>query len=271
MMNKQSLFLAGLGVAGVAAAAFLAGSAGSTMSARTSQGQQQSAAAMVESEEYVGLTGEAPHLSARYTFAVRGDGASATVTRKFDRVGNQVASDRDLRLPHGVRVEVSDHLEAVTATRVPGMPAPPRSQSDIWKPETNCETAADGMNRRSKSEAGESILGFATRKIVEDNPTMRLTRWFAPALGCAELKQLAEFKAADGSITDISERRAVSARAGEPDSALFAWPSDYTNLSPSERYLRDVAHCGCAMNSNTLAALRKEDPWFQQNRLDRPE
>lgn len=266
MTKAQKFIIGGIGIAGAAVMFSLFGPA---ISAGSSQASSQSKAAVVESEEFVGLAGEAPHLSARYTFAVRSDGSTATVTRKFDRAGKLVASDRDLRMPHGIRVAVADHLRVVTATRAPGLAKPPRSPSEIWTPESNCETSADGLNRRPRSEVGDPIMGFATLKIIEDDSTMRLTRWFSPELGCAELRQLAEFKSADGSITDTSERRAVAARPGEPSAALFEWPLEYENLSPSEKYLRAVAHCGCAMNSDTLAALRKEDGWFHQNRMDR--
>lgn len=223
----------------------------------------------VESEEYVGLVGQPAHLSARYTFAVRGDGAMATVVKKYDRAGRVKELDRSLRLPDGVHAEVSDHLKLVTATRAPGVSGPPRADSELRSSDLGCQANVGAPDQRSAGERGEPMLDFATLRFIEDNATMRLTRWFAPELGCAELRQLAEFKDAAGKVTDTSERRAVRAVAGQPAADLFSWPESYENVAPSERYVRAMAHCKCELNADTLAALKRQDGWFQQNRLKR--
>lgn len=216
----------------------------------------------IESEERVGLTGEEPHLSARYVFALRSDGATAVVTTKYNRAGSVHAVDRDLLLPGGIRAEVSDHLRVVTATK-PVSPLPAGTAVRLHNaPPASCADQADGA-------PGERILGFSTIKTIKETPAMRLTRWIAPALGCAELRQVAEFKGSDGRITDTSDRNAVRVLSTEPDNALFDWPVDYENVPPSERYLRAASHCKCPTNPSTLQALKQQDQDYLKRRYVR--
>ncbi|MDX2154260.1 MAG: hypothetical protein SFV54_26200 [Bryobacteraceae bacterium] len=225
----------------------------------------------VESDEYVAKAGASPWRSAHYTFAFRGDGSTAIVTSTFDSKGAPVAIDRKVTLSTGVYAEIADHLKAVTATRSPNAAAVMSSRTaGGWDPGSNCAVTFDKLNRRAAPEKGEAIAGHATVKFVEDSASMRLTRWFAPGLGCSELKQLAEFKGAGGAITDTSQRTAVKVTRGEPDEALFDWPNEYEYLSPSERYLKSAASCGCPVSPETLAALKRSDPSYRERAWRKP-
>jgi hypothetical protein len=86
-----------------------------------------------------------------------------------------------------------------------------------------------------RTAAGETLVG---REVVDSLDAVRIDThqpsspemesWYAPAYGCALVKQVIHY--GSGTSTKVLE----SLKPGDPDDRLFEVPADYDEVSPSE-------------------------------------
>jgi hypothetical protein len=220
----------------------------------------------VESVEFVYKAGEAKWKSATYLFASYSDGSEAKIVNTYTKQGDPFEQERELWIADGIHAEVADHLRVVSAVQSPSQTADKHRLIRKLDPGSGCSATYDRRTVRQAGKPVEAFLGFDLLEFSESTPSMRLTRWLAPALGCAELRQFVEFIGPGGKVTDTSERVAVRAANSEPPREHLAWPASYENVSPAEKYLKAMDRCKCPLQQGTLAALQKHDPDYLKNR-----
>lgn len=116
----------------------------------------------------------------------------------------------------------------------------------------------------------EALSGYETQKIFYDMKLARRTLWRAPALGCAELRDLFEkIDPKSGQVVAVGDRVAVDIRQGDPDQALFQLPTGLRNVSPSELAAAAAADCcNAKLKEGELAAMEPADRHFRKFRFD---
>lgn len=167
------------------------------------------------------------------------------------------AQMRVIVYPDGRRAEVYDALHAVTH-----WPADPRhyafQEKLLLAPPRDCvEQPWDYL-------AGYTKLGGVRVAIVKEFPrgSSGLTSWRAPELGCEKLQETLTQVQEDGSFRLVTETKFVSLKLGAPDTALFAVPSDYRNLKPSEALRAWAMHAGRKWDADLQAQAEREDARF---------
>jgi hypothetical protein len=208
-------------------------------------------------------------LYAEIVRAVRSDGSSveSSISYRLDRSVD--SQQRLLVLPGGIRIQTSERLGLMTATKDAAHDdALARQQLD---PERSCVVSMGGDHPApGLIVTRETLLGYETYKIVMNMKRYRNTFWRAPALGCAELRMLGEkLDPQSGQVVATSDRTATGIRAGEPDPALFELPKGLRNVSPAELAAAQAeACCHATLNDTELAALQPADQHFRKFRFD---
>lgn len=204
--------------------------------------------------------------------AVRSDGASVESLVNYTLDGSIHGQQRLLNLPGGVRILAKERLGLMTATRdAKEDDAHSRQRLD---PSQSCVITLDGgQMAQNPIVTREILLGHETYKIVVDMKQYRNTYWHAPALGCAELRMLAEkIDLQSGQVTNTSDRTAVEIRPGEPDPALFELPRGLRNISPSELAVAarkaNLKDTKASLKDTEVAAFQPWDEHFRQFRFD---
>lgn len=107
-------------------------------------------------------------------------------------------------------------------------------------------------------------LGGVKVAIVKEMPkgSSGLTWWRAPELGCATLQETYTQVRANGSFRLVSETKFVSLKLGPPDMALFAIPSDYRNLKPSEALRAWATRAGQGWGPQLQEQAEREDAQY---------
>jgi hypothetical protein len=86
----------------------------------------------------------------------------------------------------------------------------------------------------------EMMLGFRTYHYklglttVQDATTREDHVWYVPDLNCYEMQSKTYRRAADGTLTGEFEKSTTRIAVGEPQQELFAVPTDYQEVKPSE-------------------------------------
>ena len=230
----------------------------------------------VELREVVWKAGARPSLSFERTLAIRADGSLYQYDR-YHRLGPATGNDAIsapgiaysqtlLSLKGGIRAEIANEVRTMSVIRGGNVDA--RRRAERWDPGKGCAVRFDGYRGSYSAPVWEHWLGFEVVKLVEDDQAAEISVWRAPALGCTELRRLAEFRGPDGRITEESELRAVSVVVGEPDSRLWQIPADFENVPFSEKLRRQAAARGGTVDGATLALLGPADQAFRKARYD---
>lgn len=155
------------------------------------------------------------------TIALRADGA---FVRQFEYHNSLVVIQRSVELPDGVNVVLDDVRERRTAM--------------VTKPGTSVRARMNPAQGCLRNDAAELVFSgeIVGRERIDVYDTVKVqmgssTSWFAPELGCAELKSVTLL-----SEGVVNEKIATLIVAGEPDSALFAIPDRYSEVPPSVFY-----------------------------------
>ena len=230
-------------------------------------------ARVVEWEERTWTEGSAPHVSARYTQAIRSDGSSMAGKTIYSASGQVLESTREVYLISGLHAVIADDLEAVTAMQNVTAKADLSRRLRDWDPATRCAVTFDRSASRSivagAGTEGGSVLGWRVVQAIAETALRKSTLWLAPELGCAELREVVELRAA-GEAARFSERVATRAVREEPADSYFDWPSHYKNVSPSQRYLLGRERCQCPRDEKVLASLAAEDKIYAARRYTKP-
>lgn len=190
--------------------------------------------------------------------ARRADGTRVTLA--YDPMLGSDAARARIRVivyPDGRRVEVYDALHAVTR-----WPADPKhyafQEKLLFTPPRNC------VEQSWDYPAGYTKLGGVRVAIVKEFPkgSSGLTSWRAPELGCEKLQETLTQVQEDGSFRLVTETKFVSLKLGAPDTAIFAVPSDYRNLKPSEALRAWAMHAGRKWDADLQAQAEREDARF---------
>lgn len=209
-----------------------------------------------------------PALSTESLYLVGVDGSIGTFDRQFTNTGEFYMSHRHLELTGGIIVEAIDQIQTVTAMIAADPLAEDRSRGlRRANPAQNCLAAYDAnIKPRGRLLRTEQLLGFETVVIEDDQRGAKFTKWLAPALGCTELRRLAEFKDGAGTITDTSDLVAIEATLGAIDETLLQIPSTYQMASPSERYRREANYFGRTIVQAEIDHLAKADSAYEKHR-----
>lgn len=175
------------------------------------------------------------------TEAVRSDGS---FMRRVERLGRAEAasstqqSTRLILLSTGQRVVTNDLRELKSTTVYPlGMIA-----ASIRDSRTGCVTNMLGRPYAPDMvKLGEESIGGQTTVKVRFSG---VTAWFAPGVGCAQLRLLQESEPGNW-----NEQSLLALRAGDPDPVLFLVPEHYVEVQPSTLY---------RMNPDSDAARRMD-------------
>lgn len=193
--------------------------------------------------------------------ARRADGATATLSYRDGQKATE-SRIRGIRDLNGQQTEVYDALHAVTK-----WPAEPQRFAFLNKlitsPPRDCvETSGEYL-------VGYTKLGGVRVVIVKEFPrrSSGMTWWRAPGLGCEDFQETFTQVREDGSFRLVSETKFVGLKLGAPDTALFAVPSDYRNIKPSEALRAWARRVGQEWNSNLQAQAEREDALYA--RLER--
>lgn len=199
-----------------------------------------------------------PHKPPQLTLitARRSDGATAMLSY---RDGQSAAGPRmrSIRYLDGSLVDVYPSLHAVTK-----WPADSQRFAFLNKlitdPRPHC-SAFSGYYF-----AGYTNLGGVKAAILKEFPkgSSGTTWWRAPALGCEALQQAYTQAQPDGSFRLVSETKFVSLKLGEPDASLFAVPSDYPAIKPSEALRWWAKREGRKWGSDLQAQAEREDAQY---------
>ncbi len=209
-----------------------------------------------------------PALSTERLYLVGADGSTGSFDRQFTNTGEFYMSHRHLELAGGIIVDAIDQIRTVTAMIAADPRAEDRSRGlKSWNPDQNCLAAYDAnIKPKGRFLRTEKLLGFETVVIEDDQRGAKFTKWLAPALGCTELRRLAEFKDGAGNITDTSDLVAIEATLGLADETQLEIPGSYQTASPSERYKREANYFGRAVVQAELDHLARADAAYEKNR-----
>lgn len=166
--------------------------------------------------------------------AVRGDG-SQVYGHYNPRLDGKTYLARRIVVPStGLNVVVMDDIRAVTSTYLP-VGHPDRTGKLRPDPVKDCASSPWKFKGRDNQNGTPVVVQELHDKEV------RVTRWLAPSLDCAELKSFLErFDPATGATISKSERTATSVALGEPPASLFEIPQwdERSPLSAEEEYFR---------------------------------
>jgi hypothetical protein len=70
--------------------------------------------------------------------------------------------------------------------------------------------------------------------ITDDGTTEERHYWYAPDLGCFEVRLKAFRRDQHGTLTGLFLKETTDVKLGEPDAAYFSIPADYKEVKPSE-------------------------------------
>lgn len=201
--------------------------------------------------------------------AVRPDGSQVEWETSYRLDGSVDYRYRTLTLSNGIRLRGYETLGLMTSIKNPKLAgALARKALD---PSKSCGASYDG-SRSSQNMliSQETLFGYETYKILIDMKLARRTVWRAPALGCAELRDLFEkVDPQSGRVIAVGDRVATDIRAGEPDAALFEIPVGFRNVSPSELVAAQSKNCcNRELSDSQLSALASKDEEFRKFRFD---
>jgi hypothetical protein len=164
--------------------------------------------------------------------------------------------DRVITLASGLELAVYDEVGVVSTLQTD--PAhPPLTKMTVY---SGCVSPEFGAVMGPVSIAAqEAIGGVATNKIVSNSDT---TIWYAPALGCQSIQEEIHFT---GSTTRLEFDKI---NYSEPDSSLFAIPSGYAELPPSQAIERRLRHANVpsAAVDRIVKGRVKEDEFYLAHR-----
>lgn len=187
--------------------------------------------------------------------------------------GSRVVSKHDLHLlyvdreivliPQQLQIKVSDEVKAMSTVKVEASTYM-KSWGTPRDPASGCTTPLPG----GKTETVNTILGTETISGVETNKVQvqpNFVVWMAPALNCQEMKHLISFTDGKPSTTTLYTDQVTW---GEPDPALFAVPSDYSEVAPSEAQRLRLVHIGAPQDviNRRVQHWQQLDPRYLANR-----
>jgi hypothetical protein len=181
-------------------------------------------------QQHYEVTG--PHVGAAAVFelrtiALRSDGARVNLVKE-PRKG---WVSRDLRFSNGVLQTVYDDVRAVVTVQLSASEQQNRRAMDL-DPAANCALSLSGEHGAHPStvQGQEERFGIPVSRVLNGN---NLTLWMAPSLGCTALEHFVDWDSAHPG-TNTSRLKLDSVTLAEPDAALFAVPSNYAEMPPSQ-------------------------------------
>lgn len=198
--------------------------------------------------------------------AVRPDGSSMTATLSADggvsaseaRTVTDLSARRHSLVLDSTRIVTTFWAPANTATRAVARDSGP-----------DCQPRSRHNYQRLEDAA---ILGIGTVQYQfsdatsETRPRHRYTYSYAPSLDCTPLVERAEKFHLDGRLQSVMERRAIEVKLGEPDSSLFAIPSAYRELPPSEAQREALLVHGVPATASNTAVAAQDRKYFESQK-----
>lgn len=197
--------------------------------------------------------------------AFRRDGSNVTITLPgdLDRSGVGFFGDRSVTLrQERLSIYVLDRLKVKTTSVIPGSP------KALPLIDANCkDNASQAVFIGKQSYNGYDTYAYRGTKTTAEGEQITDTRWRAPVLNCMELHGELELKTASGEVT-VYRNSVTEVHLGEPDPALFAVPTDYREVLPSEMEKERMAVLGFRNPPDTLMRQlkRKDDEYLKQQR-----
>jgi hypothetical protein len=174
------------------------------------------------------------------TYAYRKDGSSVEVVGLQSNAG-----------PVNFRtiIDLSIPAKRITGAAIKAVSSKPLSASELQYEHSRltwCAHADHDPANYYRFTNWEKLQGFDVIHTVLEPQTMsdrtlspRVEKWFAPALGCAELMEVIVFSQRDRDGDDVSiYREAKNLRLGDPDPSFFSIPADWEELSPAQADLK---------------------------------
>jgi hypothetical protein len=202
-------------------------------------------------ESFTGDPSNTPALSPIKGFAaVRRDGAFVHGRYLVRPDGKTYLSRRIVHPDSGLNIVVMDDIRATTTTYLPenhpdrlGTLRPdPQADCTIRRAKYNGQAVPTGAYLGRDTCLGYDVVVVSTKSEMRPGVGMKVTRWFAPALDCQELRSLWEWTDdTTGRVTSSTDHKVTSVVLGEPPSALFDVPPQWVERGPTiseEEYLR---------------------------------
>ena len=159
-----------------------------------------------------------PGRGGTYTYAVRGDGATAT--RSISRQARAVAVQRTIVLPSGQRITLDDVRELKSTT------FDPMRRPLLKDAAKDCTMSLQGAPISDGVKVGRDIV--LGRQVVELR-SAGIVKWLALDAGCALVRLR---RGSKDEPNGVQEANLI--RVGEPDPELFFVPDRYREVRPSE-------------------------------------
>lgn len=211
--------------------------------------------------------GAKPMLSTQRLLSISADGSVSTINYQYTNDGRMYFTHRRLELSGGVSADIMDTLRSVTAYKAKEPEIEDKKRALYqWRPEDRCAIAYDGLRKRAESVRTEHFLGYEVLVFEKSDPSTRWSNWVAPALGCLELRQFVEFADDKGEFTQTSDLRAIEISLDPPPQQVFAIPTGYDHLTPSETLKRESEFRGTPVSKDELQRLQKFDEQYRQGR-----
>jgi hypothetical protein len=195
--------------------------------------------------------------------ARRADGSEVTVEE--NRIDPQrISRQRRLVMPaQGLKIELDDHIKAKSSFRFQiGDPRLPGAAFMKHDPSTNCSKWLDGRLNDTLALAGqETILGVPVVRFERSGPANKHTVWMAPSLGCVLVRTKAEWGQGGTPDASVAVAETDYVKIGSPDDGLFAVPTDYSEMKPSDRHQLHVTHMGLKISETQRAS---NEGYYQQ-------
>jgi len=200
----------------------------------------------------------------RLTFAaVRADGSRASGDSSAVDDKRHFGVRSVLSTSEGTTTVVNDLQRSKTTTFL----EPAAVQSKRRPPaDATClhPRVVSGANYVVKGQA-DAFFGLRTVLIQYDNDDVLTSQWESPDLNCLILKQIDEFRDKNGVVFSRLERVPIGVERGEPDAQLFAIPTDYIEVLPSEMRLATARQKNAAVSDKAKAHHQALDKAYLSN------
>jgi hypothetical protein len=203
-----------------------------------------------------------PILSGEKVIAFKADGSTVILTKEHGRDPALTSIHRQIELDDGTVEDVSDHIKSFTRLVIPDA----RRARTILRLDTRlgCRIQVGGYDEGGSPVGTKSILGYETEGILVVKPDLRSTSWRSPQLNCAALSRTDDLLNANGTVAAQAEDVATKIKLGEPDPVLFTIPSEYQQLSFSEKFEREMRVAKVTTSGDTKKKFEHEDQFYEK-------
>ena len=164
--------------------------------------------------------------------ARREDGSSVAVNVAVDESGSERAS-RFITIPsERKRITVVDRFKHKSTQFLTPSQLDRIAYTHI---SPICADAPGGRDRGEAFSGWKDIADIPAALYTEDTPHWKAEYYYAPSLNCASVKRVHELKDDKGNLNGTKTVEEITTVIlGEPPASLFAIPTDYSEVSPSQ-------------------------------------